>query len=131
MARRKHNFRHRNSSRRSSYTPAANRRLSVPTFYRPALYVPPTFNPSPVRSLSFNRSRFVRFSDAQTVQQSTNYRRRFLTPVVSLREVSKLPLTTRTCLRRSVRKEVLHALGRAGAGHRPPRYNETSNIRCK
>lgn len=35
------------------------------------------------------------------------------------------------CARRSIRKQILHAFGKAGAGNRKPKHNSTSNIKCK
>lgn len=35
------------------------------------------------------------------------------------------------CARRKIRKEVLHAKGRSGAGNRKPRYGQNSQVKCK
>lgn len=40
------------------------------------------------------------------------------------------PRQLMVCLRRNIRKRVIHALGKAGRGNRKPRRNAYSNIRC-
>lgn len=41
-----------------------------------------------------------------------------------------LPQSVMVCVRRKQRREVLLALGRGGAKHKPPKWNEESHIRC-
>lgn len=41
------------------------------------------------------------------------------------------PLRTIVCIRRKVRKEVMHASGAAGSRVQRPRFNEKSKISCK
>lgn len=40
------------------------------------------------------------------------------------------PRQLMVCLRRNIRKRVIHAIGKAGRGNRKPRRNAYSNIRC-
>lgn len=40
------------------------------------------------------------------------------------------PRQVLVCVRRHQRREVLFALGRAGGGHKPPKWNDDSYIRC-
>lgn len=40
------------------------------------------------------------------------------------------PRSLMVCLRRSIRKRVIHAIGKAGRGNRRGRRNAYSNIRC-
>lgn len=48
------------------------------------------------------------------------------------REVFHAPRETLVCLRRQMRKEVLHALGMSGkGGQRSPKFNWRSKISCK
>lgn len=42
-----------------------------------------------------------------------------------------LPKTTVVCVRREVRKQVIHAKGVAGGRVRKPRRNRNSNISCR
>lgn len=49
----------------------------------------------------------------------------------TLTQVFADPLRTIVCIRRKMRKEVLHAAGVAGSRVRRGRYNEKSNISCK
>lgn len=43
----------------------------------------------------------------------------------------KIPETTIVCVRRSIRKEIMHALKKAGKGVRKPKRNAMSSISCK
>lgn len=45
--------------------------------------------------------------------------------------VFRIPKSTAVCVRRSVRKEVIHALGRAGTKVRRPKRNAMSSISCR
>lgn len=42
----------------------------------------------------------------------------------------RIPNYIAICIRRKVRKEVLHAKRKAGKGHKQPRRNEWSSIKC-
>lgn len=57
--------------------------------------------------------------------------RRFVPAVVDLFVEHRLPRDAVICARRNIRKEVLHALGKAGrGGQRPPRRTANSDIHC-
>jgi len=88
-----------------------------------------------LRSVSDNRPEPVRRTRAQqprVARAQTNVRS-------IVRSVKKLPKITQTllptpvhvCVKRSIRKEIMHALNHAGkSGQRRPRRNRNSLIRC-
>lgn len=41
-----------------------------------------------------------------------------------------VPKQTMVCVRRTIRRQVLFAKGRGGGGHKRPRRNQWSNVRC-
>jgi len=63
---------------------------------------------------------------------------KLIVPSTSVGSVSRLPdkvafdvpRRVLICVRRKVRKEVIHALGKGGGGNRKPRRNEFSDVRC-
>jgi len=61
-----------------------------------------------------------------------------VSPIRPTRSVSRLPdkvafdVPSRVliCVRRKVRKEVIHAIGKGGSGNRKPRRNDFSDVSC-
>lgn len=108
---------------------------SVPRedFFGPSTYTSTV--PSPVR-----RHRKRRVSRRFSIQASPESRPRSLS---SLRKLSSSPAISlfaparttirklSTCVRRKIREEVLHALGKTGSsGQRKPRFTSESKIKC-
>lgn len=85
-----------------------DRRTSFPAVYRPA-------------------KRFVGYARLSMPAVVPPRSRRRFSHVVKFQDPSGVLI----CVRRKVRREVLHAKGRAGGRVRRPRRNEWSNISCR
>lgn len=133
--------------RRDSQT-IANRRL--PVSYSPTRVTPTTilrqiedrrlFNPtrsySPVGTLNFTRPRVMHLESPAARKQAfradpmAHLRRLggYVTPKLAFSNPSKVLI----CVRRQMRKEILHAFNKAGKrGQRRPRFNQFSKISCR
>lgn len=66
----------------------------------------------------------------QRSRSRSGRQRSFFSPVVTVMGF-KAPRTVAVCVRRKVRDQVLHALGKTGRGSgRPRRFTKNSNVRC-
>lgn len=130
----KKSSRSRRSSRRS-YTPAANHRL--PSRFSPSSRTMTPYSSSwltPSSFLSPSRPVRKRLNLAKVIENVPSARplkraRPFLSPAPYFKnEVLKKVLP---CVRRQMRKEVLHALKKTGSvGQRSPRFTRDSAIKC-
>lgn len=75
------------------------------------------------RKLSFRRLVAPLYSRRPSLQ---NIAPEFHTKVLNYK-----PIKATICARRAIRKEVIHALGKAGGLVSPPRYNKDSKVVCK
>jgi hypothetical protein len=113
----------RGSSRRRSYSRRYTlTRYSTKTYRRArgARY-------SPRRNLHIRRSPSVIRQPASLVSPSSNKQRGM--PSIGKTSINKI-VRAMECARRKIRKEVIFAKTGGGAGKRPPKYRETSKIKC-
>lgn len=89
--------------------------------------------PRPARTVTGNRSSFKRALGIARVALDPGRRvaRAINTPAQGLIQSFNVPGRVMVCVRRKIRREVLHALGRAGkGGGKKRRRNEWSNVKC-
>lgn len=91
------------------------------------------YHPDPVRpAAGFLRSRHRLMLPQVTKKPAGVGQRASIFPAPSHRITFRSPSSTIVCVRRNQRKEVLHAIGKAGKrGQRRPRQNAFSEISCR
>lgn len=123
MARRSKNKNTSLRSRRDIFIPIARRSLPLTVYEDRRL-----FHPDPLPAArSFNR-RVARIVEHP---RNVNVPSRLSGRSFSTRFSFDVPADVLVCVRRKIRKEVIHAIGKSGkAGQRPPRRNQWSDIHC-
>lgn len=130
------------SRKRRDNSSIANRRLPL-SFSRPLLSPFPLieiedrrqWHPegeyAPARSFSRSRHRLTLPRQRRQITRKSSLQKVFYSQVPSVVSFYE-PLKVLICVRRSIRKEVLHALNKTGRrGQKRPRYNFYSSISCR
>lgn len=88
------------------------------------------FHPQGLLSPAYALSRSSRILEVPRAKPRPNrFRKLSVSPHIA---AFHAPERVLVCVRRSIRKEVIHALGHSGrSGQRPPRRSEFSSISCK
>lgn len=118
----------KNTSFRSGrdHFPIARRSLPLTVYEDRRLWNP--VKPSPARAFSRRVARIVEHNRNVNIPSRSSHRS---LPLPATRFAFSVPRDVIVCVRRKVRKEVIHASGRAGRrGQRRPRRNEYSDVRC-
>ena len=117
---------HRYSNTLRMATRERSRSLTTPVVEVPSIDIP---LPSPAHVLP-QTDVFARRHPREQVMSGQALAKAPVKPTVNLAKLYYTRPDVMVCVRRKQRREVLFATGKAGGGHKRPKYTETSKIIC-
>lgn len=82
--------------------------------------------PSPAAAASPRSGALLKLSPRRLMHPGSLLRLPNISDLIGFRTPGRVAI----CVRRRIRKEIMHALGKAGKGHKRPRHNAFSKVKC-